>query len=145
MLFVPLVLVFGRRAGVETAGAVGLSLPAAGLVLVFPAAGLLGVGDTAAAALALLVAGAALYVALGALLWPSVGRRTRAAAAVARVAGRAEAQSESTGALAPGELEQPPSPARRRLLELPRAVVVDEPVGLAAAAEGAALVDSSGP
>ena len=76
LLFVPLVLVFGRRAGVETAGAVRLSLPAAGLVLIFPAAGVLGVGDTVAAALALLVVGAALYVALGALLWPSVGRRT---------------------------------------------------------------------
>jgi O-antigen/teichoic acid export membrane protein len=76
LLIVPLVLVFGRRAGVETAGAVRLSLPAAGLVLVFPAAGLLGVGDTVAAALAMLVVGAALYVALGALLWPSVGRRT---------------------------------------------------------------------
>jgi hypothetical protein len=45
-------------------------------VRIFPAAGVLAVGDAVAAALALLVVGEALYVVLGALLWPSVGRRT---------------------------------------------------------------------
>ena len=74
-LGLPLVLVFGRGAGVETAAAIRLSLPAAGLVLVFPVAGTLAVGNTAAGALALLALGATLYVALGALLWPAVGRR----------------------------------------------------------------------
>jgi hypothetical protein len=78
IIALPLVVVFGRRAAIEAAGAAWVSLPAAALALVFPAAGLLGAGDTTAGALALLVAGAGVYVALGALLWPSVGRRSLA-------------------------------------------------------------------
>jgi peptidoglycan biosynthesis protein MviN/MurJ (putative lipid II flippase) len=76
IIALPLIPVFGRRAALAALDAVRVSLPAAGLVLVFPAIAALGLDDNAAVALALLVAGAALYVALGALLWASVGRRT---------------------------------------------------------------------
>jgi peptidoglycan biosynthesis protein MviN/MurJ (putative lipid II flippase) len=76
IIALPLVLVFGRRAVIEAVGAAWVSLPAAGLALVFPSLTALGADDTAAGALGLLVLGAAVYVALGAALWPSVGRRT---------------------------------------------------------------------
>jgi peptidoglycan biosynthesis protein MviN/MurJ (putative lipid II flippase) len=76
LIGLPLVLVFGARAGIEAAAAVRLSLPAAAFALVFPVAGALGVGGSVAGALALLILGAVVYVALGTILWPSVGRRT---------------------------------------------------------------------
>jgi O-antigen/teichoic acid export membrane protein len=71
-----LVIVFRReslRAGLE---ALWASLPAGLLALVFPVLGLTVLGDgSVAGACAGLLIGAALYVALGIGMWPSVGRR----------------------------------------------------------------------
>jgi peptidoglycan biosynthesis protein MviN/MurJ (putative lipid II flippase) len=68
-----LVLVAGRRAGAVAIGAVRGSLPALPLALVFPALELAGFDRSVAASVAGVILGGALYLALAAKLWPSVG------------------------------------------------------------------------
>jgi len=67
------VMVFGRKAGGAVLRAVGRSLPAGVLALVFPALGLLGLASGVATSIAAVAAGLLAYVALGVVLWPAVG------------------------------------------------------------------------
>lgn len=72
-----LVLIFRRRAPAVALVAIRRSLPAAALALVFPALRLVGVDDdTVVQAFIGLVTGGVLYVLLGVMLWPSVGRQS---------------------------------------------------------------------
>jgi O-antigen/teichoic acid export membrane protein len=76
LLMLPMALVFGRRIVWAVATAIETSLPALAFAGVYPLLALAGLDSSLAGACLGLAAGTALYLALAAAFWPSVGRQT---------------------------------------------------------------------